>query len=115
MNFEPPDELRDALNTVVQAKSDVDAALFRSEGECQQRLLAAQKGVGVRTASTRHRSRNGSARIEARRAEKHNQVLDDYVARRRAEVLSESRHVYVRGTAQPSTTLTRSAEQKVTP
>jgi hypothetical protein len=32
-------------------------------------------------------------------------VLDDYVSRRRAEVLSESRQVYVRG----------SAEQKVNP
>lgn len=115
MNFEPPDELRDALNTVVQAKSDVDAALFRSEGECQQRLLAAQKGVEI----ARERARAievemvalGSKLAELER----NQVLDDYVARRRAEVLSESRHVYVRGTAQPSTTLTRSAEQKVTP
>ena len=34
-----------------------------------------------------------------------NKVLDDYVSRRRAEVLSESRQVYVRG----------SAEQKVNP
>jgi regulator of protease activity HflC (stomatin/prohibitin superfamily) len=105
MNFEPPDELREALNTVVQAKNDVDAALFRAEGECQQRLLAAKKGVEI--AQDRARAIEvemitlGEKLGELFRTK----VLDDYVSRRRAEVLSESRQVYVRG----------SAEQKVNP
>ncbi|MBL9041490.1 MAG: SPFH domain-containing protein [Myxococcales bacterium] len=105
MNFEPPDELREALNTVVQAKNDVDAGLFRAEGECQQRLLAAKKGVEI--AQDRARAIEvemitlGEKLGELCRAK----VLDDYVSRRRAEVLSESRQVYVRG----------SAEQKVNP
>jgi regulator of protease activity HflC (stomatin/prohibitin superfamily) len=104
-DFEPPDELREALHTVVQAKNDVDAALFRSEGECQQRLLAAQRGVQI--AQERARAIEvemvdlGSHLAEL----EDNQVLDEYVERRRAEVLLEARQVYVRG----------AAEQKVNP
>jgi len=104
-DFEPPDELREALHTVVQAKNDVDTALFVAEGECQQRLLAAQRGVEI--AQERARAIEvemvdlGSKLAELQ----DNQVLDDYVARRRAEVLLESRQVYVRS----------AAEQKVNP
>ena len=105
MNFEPPDELREALNTVVQAKNDVDAALFRAEGECQQRLLAAKKGVEI--AQDRARAIEvemitlGEKLGELFRTK----VLDDYVSRRRAEVLSESRQVYVRGSAEQKVNL----------
>lgn len=115
MNFEPPDELRESLNTVMQAKSEIDAALFRAEGDCQQRLLAAQKGVEI--AKERARAIEvemvamGAALAELAR----NQVLDDYVARRRAEVLSESRHVYVRGPVEASSATMRSSEWKVNP
>lgn len=110
MNFESPDELREALNTVVQAKSDVDAALFRAEGECQQRLIAARKGVAIATERARaievEMNELGSKLRELDRAN----VLSDYVSRRRAEVLSEARHVYVRGKSDSQTT---HSQQKV--
>ena len=105
MNFEPPDELREALNTVVQAKNDVDAGLFRAEGECQQRLLAAKKGVEIAQDRARAIEVEMITLGEKLGELCRNKVLDDYVSRRRAEVLSESRQVYVRG----------SAEQKVNP
>ena len=112
MNFEPPDELREALNTVVQAKSEVDTALFRAEGECQQRLIAAGKGVAIATERARaievEMSELGAKLRELDKAH----VLTEYVARRRAEVLSEARHVYVRGNSESQTS---HEQQKVNP
>ena len=94
----PPDELADALNAVMQAQSESEALLFRAEGECQQRILASEKGV--RIARTRANAIeieiNGLAGflddLEARG------VLDAYVARRRAEVTSESRALFLKET-----------------
>jgi regulator of protease activity HflC (stomatin/prohibitin superfamily) len=94
----PPDELADALNAVMQAQSESEALLFRAEGECQQRILASERGV--RIARTRANAIeieiNGLAGflddLEARG------VLDAYVARRRAEVTSESRALFLKET-----------------
>jgi len=90
----PPDELADALNAVIQAQSEAEARLFRCEGECQQRLLAAERGVGI----ARTRANAVSAEITTLGAyladlEKWG-VLDAYVARRRDEVLGESRTMF---------------------
>lgn len=94
----PPDELADALNAVMQAQSESEARLFRAEGECQQRILASERGV--RIARTRANAIeieiNGLAGfledLEARG------VLGAYVARRRAEVTSESRALFLKET-----------------
>jgi regulator of protease activity HflC (stomatin/prohibitin superfamily) len=94
----PPDELADALNAVMQAQSESEARLFRAEGECQQRILASERGV--RIARTRANAIEieitGLAGfledLEARG------VLDAYVARRRAEVTSESRALFLKET-----------------
>ncbi len=99
-NFEPPEELRDTLNTVMQTKTDVESTLFRAEGECQQRLLAAAKGVEIarergRAIETEMVGLGGYLEELAATG-----VLDAYVSRRRAEVLSESRHVFVRSDAE---------------
>lgn len=114
-SFEPPEELRDALNTVVQAKSDVDAALFRAEGECQQRLLSARKGVAIATERARaievEMSELAVKLTELAKAK----VLTDYVDRRRAEVLSEARQVYVRASMRPTSQISSRAGQKVNP
>lgn len=114
IRFDPPDELRDALNTVMQAKNDVDASLYRAEGDCQQKLLSARKGVAI--AIERARA------IEVEMSELANKlselakshVLPDYVARRRAEVLSEARQVYVRSSLKTPAAPAASA-QKVNP
>jgi regulator of protease activity HflC (stomatin/prohibitin superfamily) len=92
----PPDELADALNAVIQAESEAEAHLHRAEAECQQRILAAERGVSIAT-----------ARAQAIEAEMRKlcTFLDDldakgvlraYVARRRSEVTSESRTLFLK-------------------
>ena len=94
----PPDELADALNAVMQAQSESEALLFRAEGECQQRILASERGV--RIARTRANAIeieiNGLAGFLADLDSRG--VLEAYVARRRAEVTSESRALFLKET-----------------
>jgi regulator of protease activity HflC (stomatin/prohibitin superfamily) len=90
----PPDELAEALNAVIAARAGADALYARAESDCQQRVLAAERGVDIAKA------RAAGAAIEIleigkRLAELHGQgTLRSYVARRRAEVLSESRGTF---------------------
>jgi regulator of protease activity HflC (stomatin/prohibitin superfamily) len=92
----PPDELADALNAVIQSNSEAAARLFRAEGECPQRILAAERGVNIAKA------RSGAIEVEIRKlagylAELEDKgVLDSYVARRRSEVLGESRALFLK-------------------
>lgn len=87
----PPDELADALNAVIQAQSESEAMLFRAEGECQQRILASERGVSIAKA------RALAAEVEVNKLADYlveldrTGVLEAYVARRRSEVLGESR------------------------
>jgi regulator of protease activity HflC (stomatin/prohibitin superfamily) len=92
----PPDELADALNAVIQANREAEAMLFRAEGECQQRILAAERGVDIAKA------RAAAIGVEIRKLAGYlatledEGVLDAYVARRRGEVLGESRAVFLK-------------------
>ncbi len=92
----PPDELADALNAVIQASSEAEAMLFRAEGECQQRILAAERGVDIA------RARAAAVGLEIKKLAGYlaeleaKGVLDAYVARRRSEVLGESRAVFLK-------------------
>lgn len=94
----PPDELADALNAVMQAQSEAEASLFRAEGECQQRILASEQGVRIA------RTRANAVEIEIRGLASFlddlasKGVLDAYVARRRVEVTSESRALFLKET-----------------
>lgn len=92
----PPDELAEALNAVIQASSEAKALLHRTEAVSQQRLLAAERGVAIAT------ERSHAIEIEIGKLASFlteldkNGVLDSYVARRRAEVTSESRTLFVK-------------------
>jgi regulator of protease activity HflC (stomatin/prohibitin superfamily) len=92
----PPDELAEALNAVIQANSEAEAMLFRAEGECQQRILAAERGVSIAKA------RSGAVEVEIRKLASYlaeldeKGVLDSYVARRKHEVLGESRALFLK-------------------
>jgi len=92
----PPDELAEALNSVVQAHSEADALLHRTEAECQQRILAAERGLNIATA------RSKAIEIEITKLASFladldsTGVLDAYVARRRSEVTSESRTLFLK-------------------
>lgn len=91
----PPDELRDALNAVMQARSAAEAHHYRAESECRQRVLEARQGVSIAkaraTAAADELETLGAALAQL----KEKQVLHDYVRRRKAEVLAESRLLYV--------------------
>lgn len=92
----PPDELADALNAVMQAQSEAETQLFRAEGGCQQRILSSEQGVRIA------RTRASAVEIEIRGIATFLEdlevqgVLDAYVARRRAEVTSESRALFLK-------------------
>lgn len=70
--------------------------LFRAEGECQQRILAAERGVDIA------RARAAAVGLEIKKLAGYlaeleaKGVLDAYVARRRSEVLGESRAVFLK-------------------
>jgi regulator of protease activity HflC (stomatin/prohibitin superfamily) len=95
-DLHPPDELADALNAVMSARAEADSLRFRSQSECAQRVMAAEQGVEIAKAK--------AAAVEAEIDElgRHlaqldaAKVLDAYVERRRAEVLSDARTVYLK-------------------
>lgn len=99
----PPDDLADGLNAVIQADAESAAAFFRSQGECQQRVLSAEAGVEIARANAR------AAETELRTLGHHlgqlaaNGTLADYVARRRDETLAESRTLFLKDEASPLT------------
>jgi len=90
----PPDELHQALNAVIEARADVRAEYFRAEAESQKRVLAAERGVqiaaGRASAAQTEIARIADFLVTLREAG----TLQLYVARRRAEVLSEARTLY---------------------
>lgn len=92
----PPDELAEALNAVINARAEAEAAYFRAEGECQQRVLGASEGVEI----ARARARAVETEIDTlggfltQLADQG--TLAPYVQRRRAEALSEARAVFMK-------------------
>ncbi|MDB4927773.1 MAG: hypothetical protein JWM10_257 [Myxococcaceae bacterium] len=92
----PPDELAEALNGMIQAQSEAEALYFRAQADCEQRVLASEQGIAIAKAraeavETEVRTLGAALTTLHREA-----TLADYVARRRAEVLSESRAVFVK-------------------
>ncbi len=92
----PPDELADALNAVIQARADAEAQCFRAQADCRQRVLAAERGIAI--ASRRAEAIETEIRTlgEALAHLERQGTLDDYVERRRIEVLSEARTLYLK-------------------
>jgi regulator of protease activity HflC (stomatin/prohibitin superfamily) len=95
-DLHPPDELADALNAVMSARSEADAIRFRSQSECAQQLMAAEQGVEIA------KSKAAAVELEIDELGRHlaelekGGVLDAYVTRRKAEVYSDARTVYVK-------------------
>jgi regulator of protease activity HflC (stomatin/prohibitin superfamily) len=91
----PPDELAKALNAVMQARSEADAEFARAEAIAKRRELSAHHGVEVA------RDKAEAAEIELRglagflaELDRHG-TLDAYVKRRRAEVVSQSKTLFL--------------------
>lgn len=95
-DIHPPDELADALNAVMSARAEADTLRFRAASDAAQKVLAAEHGVKIATA------KSTAVETEIDELGRHlvtldqTSVLDVYVERRRAEVLSESRTLFVK-------------------
>jgi regulator of protease activity HflC (stomatin/prohibitin superfamily) len=92
----PPEELDDALNAAIHAQNEANAAYSHAEAESQQRVIAAKHGVEI--AETKATAIEREVLTIASRLEELDEsgTLDLYVARRNAEVLSQSKYHYVR-------------------
>ncbi len=92
----PPDELADALNTVINAQTDAETHFFRAQADCQQRVLSAERGVEIAkaraAAAATEIDQLGLHLAELERAG----TLGRYVERRRSEVLSEAKTLYLK-------------------
>lgn len=90
----PPDELGDALNAVIHSRAEVGTLVARAEADARRRELAAEQGVAVaqaRAAATEIEIEQLAAALQVLEREG---TLAEYVARRQAEVVGESRVVY---------------------
>jgi regulator of protease activity HflC (stomatin/prohibitin superfamily) len=92
----PPDDLADALNAMIQARNEAETMYARAEADSQQRSLAAERGVAIAraraVAAEREIETLGGFLSELAR----NGMLSEYVERRRAEVLAQSKTLFLR-------------------
>lgn len=92
----PPDELRDALNAIMHARAQVDVAFARAQADSQRQIMAAERGVEV----ARARAKAIEEEIDGLAAPlidlEREGMLARYIARRRQEVLAQSRALYLR-------------------
>ncbi len=95
LQIDPPDELVDSLNAVVNAESEANALVARTELQSTQRTLSAEQAVAIasaRAAATEQEIRTVGTEL----SQLHQQgVLQEYVERRRAEVMGGSRRLYL--------------------
>jgi regulator of protease activity HflC (stomatin/prohibitin superfamily) len=97
VDVRPPDELAIALNAVMQARSAADAMYAHGEADARRRILAAEHGVAV-AKKRAEATETEIATLGGFLAELDRQdTLSSYVARRRAEVLAQSRSLIISG------------------
>jgi regulator of protease activity HflC (stomatin/prohibitin superfamily) len=96
INIQPPEELALALNAVVNAQSEADAFLSRSEAECEQRVTSAGKGVEIA------KSKASASEIEIVTLGKylfelkHKGRLVDYIQRRKSDVFHDVKNAFIK-------------------
>lgn len=91
----PPDELAEALNAVIHAQSEAGTRYFRAEGDCQQQVLSAEQGLEIARARALAVEREMRTLGEFLRKLDESNTLALYVARRRAEVMSDAKTLYL--------------------
>lgn len=92
----PPEELKEALNAVANARAEANASYFRAEAEARQRLLAAEQGVAIAHARAQAVEAEIDRLAESLMELHTSRTLSTYVERRRAEVLAESRALFMK-------------------
>lgn len=95
----PPDELANALNAVINTQTEAESLYAHAEAETRQQIVAAEHGVeiakarGLATELEINTLGDVLARLETEG------TLADYVGRRRAEVISQSKTLYMRSSS----------------
>ncbi|MGH8550315.1 MAG: SPFH domain-containing protein, partial [Methylococcales bacterium] len=92
----PPQELEDALNAVLQAQTLANSQRDQAEALREQRLIAADQAVKVAQSNANAIREEMTILGRSLRDLFKKGVLDDYVHHRRAEILSQSKTVFVR-------------------
>ncbi len=95
----PPDELANALNAVISAQTEAESLYALAEAEAQQRVVAAERGVAIARAKARATELEIQTLGTFLATLQEQGTLADYVARRRAEVVSQSRTLYLRSSS----------------
>jgi regulator of protease activity HflC (stomatin/prohibitin superfamily) len=95
-DIHPPDELADALNAVMSARAEADSTRFRAQSDAAQKVMAAEQGVKIATAKASAVEQEIDELGKHLGALQQGGVLDAYLARRKSEVLSESRTLFVK-------------------
>ena len=95
----PPDELADALNAVINSQTEAESLYSLAEAQTRQQVVASEHGVeiakqrGLATELEIKTLGEVLAKLETEG------TLADYVARRRAEVISQSKTLYMRSSS----------------
>lgn len=92
----PPDELARALNAVKNAQAEADVAYARAQADCEQRVLASERGLAIARARAKAAEREIDVLSEVLKELDSAGTLDAYVSRRRAEVQGHSRALFMR-------------------
>jgi regulator of protease activity HflC (stomatin/prohibitin superfamily) len=92
----PPDELAEALNAVIDAQMEADTHYAKAEGECQQRIMSAEKSVAIEAAKAEAVETEILTLAKFLEELAAKGMLDQYIDRRRTEVYSESNRIYVK-------------------
>lgn len=92
----PPDELDEALNAVLHAQSVAERDYFRAEADASRRMLAAERSVAIASSRADAEAKEITVLAKALVELDCQRTLAAYVARRRAEVLSEARLSFVK-------------------
>ncbi|WP_186645286.1 SPFH domain-containing protein [Fluviispira vulneris] len=92
----PPDELANALNGVINAQSEAQRSYAQTEGECEQRLIAAKKGIAIARAKAKAVEEEITTLAQILEELQNNGTLQQYLERRKVEVFSESKLSYIK-------------------
>lgn len=92
----PPDELAEALNAVINAQTEAESLYAHAEAETQQEVVAAERGVEIAKARGEATEREIDTLASFLEELDREGTLDEYVKRRRMEVLSQSKTLYMR-------------------
>lgn len=95
LQIDPPEELVDALNAVITAESEANEHVARAELSAQGRVLAAEHAVSIANAHALATEAEIRTVGEELTTLAEQGVLNDYVERRRLEVLGGSRRIFL--------------------